>query len=464
MAYTILKEIGRGGMGCVYKGQAPDGTMVALKMMSNKMTCYPEIRDLFYSEVDTLKSMNHPLVVHIVGEPYSDDKGNLYLPMEFVEGETLEHHINQYGPLKLSDAMSLMSKILEAMQYVHNRNRIHRDIKPSNIMLRPDGRICVIDFGIAKDAHIGGTGKTVGRVIGTDGYMSPEQANGLNIDHRTDIYSLGCLFFFMLTGRHAVKKETNDYETVANILNGTMPRPSQFVPGIPESVDNAFLRAVDKNMLRRFQTASEFKEALEAAVGQPVPKITVGKLPDNDICINSEYVSRRHLVIRGLELPQTGGSVRYAIEITDNSTNGTGVDGRPLRHNSMIIDYNGTVNLPEVLLAARSECPLNWGEVISKLKGRGWLPSPFAQNSSNSSTSPGGSLDVIDNSQKVPPVPSQDESLNPLLCILCLLAPVVGFVLWGVWRDEHPKKSSQAAAWAWGGVGLNVIFFILSQL
>lgn len=438
MPYTIIEELGHGGMGCVYKAQDSSGKVVALKMMSNKVTCYPEFRKLFYSEVDTLRLMDHPSVVHIGGDPYTDNAGNYYLPMEFIEGETIEQHVNRCGAYSFDESMNLMSKILEALQYVHDRNRIHRDIKPSNIMIRPNGSICVIDFGIAKDARLGGTGQTVGQIIGTDGYMSPEQAIGLNIDLRTDIYSLGCVFYYLLTGQHAVQKGNNDYATRTNILHGSMPVPSQTNHAIPSSIDDVFLKAVDKNMTLRYQSASEFKQALEEALGSPVPRITVGSSGDNDIQINNQYVSRHHLVIRGLEFPLTG-STKYSIEITDKSTNGTGVDGRPLRNGSMVIDYDGTVNLPEVLLAARAECPLNWNEVVGKLKMRGWNPVRVVP-------SPPG------------PVP---ESLNVFLGIVCFLFPLVGWILWGVWKTEHPQKASTASTIAWVGFIINIIFTII---
>lgn len=388
MAYSIICELGHGGMGCVYKAQDPNGRIVALKMMSNKHTYQPAYRALFKSEVDTLRLMDHPSVVHIVGDPYSDPAGNLYLPMEFIEGKTIEQHVNLEGAYSLADAVSLMSKILEALQYVHDRGRIHRDIKPSNIMIRPNGTICVIDFGIAKDAKIGGTGHTIGQIIGTDGYMSPEQAKGDTIDKRTDIYSLGCVFYYMLTGQHAVQMGQNDYATVMNILHGNMPHPSQYVHSLPTAVDEVFLKSVDKDVTKRYRTASEFKDALTEICGNPIPRISVGSSGDNDIQINNQYVSRHHLVIRGLEQPLTGGDTKYFIEITDKSTNGTGVNGRPLRNSSMVIDYDGTVNLPEVLLAARAECPLNWNEVVSKLKMRGWTPGRIIKDPSSPSSPP----------------------------------------------------------------------------
>ena len=445
--YTLLEEIGHGGMGCVYKGHDNvTGNVVAIKMMSNKVTCYPEYRQLFQSEVDTLKKMNHPSVVHIVGDPYQEN-GNLYLPMEFVTGETIEQHVNKKGIFPVDEAIRIMLKVLEAIQYVHDRGKIHRDIKPSNIMLRPDGSICIIDFGIAKDARVG-TGQTVGRIIGTDGYMSPEQAKGLNIDKRTDIYALGCVFYFLLTGKHAIPKGNNDYETVCNILQSIPALPSEAVPGLPAHFDTIFLKAVDKNMTMRYQSAEEFKEAIEGINGNPTPKVTVGRLIENDISVDNPDVSRHHLIIRGIEQPVTGGGYKYLIEITDDSTNGTGINGRLLRHQATTIDYNGTANLPEVMLAGRPELALDWNKVISKLKAKGWKPFAHDGNGENNE----GDLQ-----------PSR-EKLGLFLCIISFLVPIAGWVLWGVYRNEHPRKASMAAKMAWTGFIVGLIINVISSL
>lgn len=442
MKYTLLEEIGRGGMGCVYKGVDSTGRTVALKMMSNRVTCFPEYRNLFQSEVDTLRRLNHPSVVHIVGDPYQDSAGNLILPMEFVEGETLEHYIARNGVMPPQEAARLMCKILEVMQYVHDRQKIHRDIKPSNIMLRPDGSICMIDFGIAKDAKIG-TGNTVGRIIGTDGYMSPEQADGLNIDTRTDIYSLGCVMYYMLTGKNAIQKGSNEYETINTILRFKVQPPSSVVPGIPAHIDNAVMKAMDKNMRLRYQSADEFRRALDMDTGSgPRPAtVTIGSSPDNDIVVHNEYVSRHHLVVNGVSEPGADGSMSHFLEIVDNSTNGTGVDGRPLRHASMRIEYNGTATLPQVLLAARAECPVDWNQVVHILKQRGWIPERLLP----------------------PPSPPETatEGLSPLLAILSFLIPVAGWIMWGVWRSESPAKANLAGLLGIAGFVVNLLLILI---
>lgn len=440
MPYTLLEEIGHGGMGCVYKGKDSNGRKVAIKMMSNRVTCYPEYRQLFQSEVETLKRMDHPSVVHIVGEPYGDDKGNLYLPMEYIEGQTVEQKVNTEGTIPMEEAVCLMCKILEALQYVHDRNRIHRDIKPSNIMIRPDGSICIIDFGIAKDARVG-SGNTVGRIIGTDGYMSPEQANGLNIDRRTDIYSLGCVLYYLLTGKHAISKGKNDYETICNILKNIPLLPSQTGTGVSTALDDVFAKAVDKNMTLRYQTASEFKDAIEQAIGKTSPCVTIGRLESNNIVIRHDDVSRKHLIIRGVERPMTGGEVMYQLEIIDvGSKNGTGVNGKLLRNDTYSINYEGTINLPEVFLAGKPELAINWSTVMSKLRSKGWDPQVY-------------------NHPEPPRPPIPEDSLHWFLSIVSLI-PLVGWILWGVYKDEHPQKASLAAKLGWIGFIINLIGFI----
>ena len=437
MQYTTEKEIGHGGMGCVYLGHDSNGRKVAIKMMSNKVTCYPEYRKLFQQEVDTLRMMDHPSVVHIVGQPYQDSSGNLYLPMEYVEGETLEQRVNANGPCQPQEAMAIMQKVLEAIQYVHDRRRIHRDIKPSNIMLRPNGSVCVIDFGIAKDAKIG-SGGTVGMIIGTDGYMSPEQAKGLNIDSRTDIYSLGCVLYFLLTGKHAIAKGNNDFETVCNILESTPSMPSESNPNIPPKLDAVFKKAVDKNMTKRYQTALEFKQAIESVEGKSSPKVSIGRGAGNDIVVDSLDVSRHHLTITGFEQPLTGGATKFSLEIADSSTNGTGINGRLLKHKSTTIDYNGTTNLPQVFLAGKADLAVDWGRVMGILRSKGWNPQAHKVSAPK-------------------PVVQTGESLGFWLCVASFICPLAGWILWGALRNEHPQKASTAAKVAWIGFAVGFI-------
>ena len=134
--YTLIREIGRGGMGCVYEGYSPKGKHVAVKMMSSKVTINPEFRELFQLEVAALQKMSHHDVVKIMGSAFADSEGNLYLPMEFVEGQTIEQHISKTGkPYSETEAREIFNKVLDAFSYIHAAGCIHRDIKPANILL-----------------------------------------------------------------------------------------------------------------------------------------------------------------------------------------------------------------------------------------------------------------------------------------------------------------------------------------
>lgn len=454
MTYKLLEEIGHGGMGCVYKGLDAQGCVVAIKMMSNKVTCYSEYRNLFRSEVETLKRMDNPNVVHIVGDPYGDEEGNLYLPMEYVEGKTLEQCVYENGLFSFEKTISIMCDILDAIQYVHDRGRIHRDIKPSNIMYRPDGSICIIDFGIAKDARIG-TGQTVGRIIGTDGYMSPEQANGLNIDHRTDIYSLGCVFYFLLTGKHAIAKGNNDYETVCNILKSIPSMPSESVPGVPQEIDNVFVKAVNKNMTLRYQSANEFREALQTVIGISCPKVQIGRSSGNDIIINNIDVSRKHLIITCKEnrLKEI-----ECIEITDISTNGTGVNGRFLHHNSITIPFSNEKNLPEVLLAGKPNLLVDWNEVISILRSRKHVTeNDIKVNYDNPCSGNNITSSDISNTTN-----NSGIILKWFLIVLSFLIPLLGLIICIIYhfKDNSKDKEKVIAKATISGFIVNYILYL----
>ena len=150
--YTIIREIGKGGMGCVYESLDPYNNKVALKMMSAQAASQPDYREMFDQEVKSLRKLSHPSIVKIIGDPFSDSSGNLFLPMEFVEGQTISQIVQSNGAFDEGEALAIFTKLLDVFSYIHSMSCIHRDVKPSNVMIRPDGSVCVIDFGIAKDS------------------------------------------------------------------------------------------------------------------------------------------------------------------------------------------------------------------------------------------------------------------------------------------------------------------------
>ena len=434
--YQIVREVGKGGMGRVYAAKGPSGERVALKMMSAKAASHPDYREMFEHEVKALKKLSHPSIVKILGEPYSDEGGNLFLPMEYVDGKNLAQIVAEKGRFTEEETLRVFTELLDVFSYIHDRACIHRDVKPSNIMIRDNGSVCVIDFGIAKDSKTS-TGKTIGRIVGTDGYMSPEQANGYNIDMRTDIYSLGCLLHFMLTGLHAIPKKSNDYETVCAILESSFPRVSDTGVQVSDRTQNAILRAVDKNMTKRFQTAIEFKDALLGYSSSEAYKVSVGRA-NCDVTMVGEYVSGHHLDI----ICETSGDEIIKIKVLDHSTNGTGMNGRKLHHDSYTFMVNQSINgllnnssqLPDVLIAGLPNYNLDWTAVLRVVQERvGSYPPP------------------------PPPPQVTTEKLSWIIGILCFLSPIVGWVLGAVWKKEHPQKAQKANKLALYGFIFNII-------
>jgi serine/threonine-protein kinase len=254
---------------------------------------------------------------------------------------------------------------------------VHRDIKPSNIIVKPDGRICLIDFGIVKDMKHS-TGQTMTQIIGTDGYMSPEQAAPATIDYRSDIYSLGCLLYYMLVGNHAIQKQSNDYATKMTILKSAFPKAQHFNPNLSDHIQQILDKATDKNMLRRFQSCREFE--LEISGGGTVVNgydtnniVSVGRQNCDVIVYDpTEKVSRHHLDIIEIQCPPEENVDTVSFLIRDRSTNGTTISFRfgnyvnseKIHSTETMIDVNAdeyTPHYPKILLADKVE--LNWSDV-----------------------------------------------------------------------------------------------------
>jgi serine/threonine-protein kinase len=324
-----------------------------------------DLRARFHQEVKISSQMEHPSIVKMYAS--FEEKGNLYLVMEYIEGETIEQYVRRRGFIEEGEAIRLLCEILSALGYAHQKGFVHRDIKPSNIMIRSNGSVCLLDFGIAKDMN--SNGLTIGQAtIGTDGYMSPEQAGGYNIDHRSDIYSLGCVFFYMLTGRHAIEKKLNDHETRIAIIQNDFPQAADYNPNISANTQNALNRATHKNMMQRFQSCREFELELNnkrTMIMNNNNSISVGR-GDCDIIIPNPKVSQHHADIR---IDVQSGYTRYLFR--DRSTNGTVIDGRQI-HNGEIEIYPHTH--PVILLAGIAELKWKTIEEIFQKKGNSVNP------------------------------------------------------------------------------------------
>ena len=269
--YRIVREIGAGGMGVVY--QAEDTTLgrqVALKILPPELAADDDRRQRFAREARAVAALSHPNIVTV--HSVEESGGIHFITMELVKGKTLAELLPRQG-FALGRFFEIAIPLVDAVSAAHQQGIAHRDLKPANVMIGDDGRIKVLDFGLAKgmDGEPGRAGEVptqsatrAGHTVGTPAYMSPEQAQGERVDTRSDIFSLGIVFYEMLTGRRPF--DGGNPASVISAILRDKPRPvSELQPTVPRALARLVDRCLLKNPLDRFQSAIDLRHSLEEA-------------------------------------------------------------------------------------------------------------------------------------------------------------------------------------------------------
>ncbi len=270
--YAIEGEIGRGGMGIVYRARDERlGKVVAVKVLLNPSSLTVENRKRFRQEARSAAILNHPSIVAVYD--YDEDLGNPFVVCEYVEGQTLDKTIAA-GPLSEDRIADIGGQVAAGLAYAHERGILHRDIKPQNIIVSTEGRTKILDFGLAKKMRpdmVGPDDETLdqelvstvaGTILGTVQYMSPEQVGGETLDGRTDVFSLGAVLYEMATGRNPFLGKSLT-STVGRIMSSDPPQLDADSYGISNELKEVILRALQKKREDRYQSAALLREDLE---------------------------------------------------------------------------------------------------------------------------------------------------------------------------------------------------------
>ena len=336
--YQIIDTIGEGGMAVVYKAtDLQTGETVALKMLKDNISDNTQALRRFINESKAVAMMDHANIVKI--HDVSVKTEHKFIVMEYIKGITLRDYMDKKIKLSWQEASAFIVQILQALDHAHKRLVIHRDIKPQNIMIMEGGFIKVADFGIAKLPNAE-TVTMIDHAVGTIYYISPEQARGKKIDPRSDLYSLGVMFYEMLTGELPFMSETS-YAIMTKHINEAPVPPRQKVPQIPVGIEQIILCAMEKDPARRYQNASQMLRHIYRI--QQNPATVFQKQSSQPKTTNADLVTKK--------ASENSNSDQYVIKQRQTATSSA------IAHKPVKPTYNGNTRPQNSQTNARKPAP-----------------------------------------------------------------------------------------------------------
>jgi tetratricopeptide (TPR) repeat protein len=259
--YQIVGKIGQGAMGEVFKAHDPLlNRLIAVKTISGSAGAESDARKRFLREAQSAARLNHPNIITVFD--LGEEHGRIYMAMELLEGTDLRELINSHSVVDVTQKLDFMEQVCDGLAYAHAKQVVHRDLKPANIHVQPSGQVKIMDFGLAR---LGASEMTAtGTVMGTPNYMSPEQVRGEKADARSDIFSLGAVFYELLAARKAFDSDSI-HAVLFQVLDHDPEPVRTFAPDVPEILVEVVHRALEKDVIRRFQDAGQMRDALRIA-------------------------------------------------------------------------------------------------------------------------------------------------------------------------------------------------------
>jgi len=369
-SYQIVAPLGEGGMAAVYKAFQPSmDRYVALKILPRQFASEELFIARFEQEAKVVAQLQHPHILPVFD--YDQAEGYTYIVMPFLQSGNLTDLLTGQ-PLPLDQINKVISQIGDALDYAHSQGLVHRDIKPSNVMLDERGNCLLTDFGITKIVESSSKLTVTGSILGTPAYMSPEQGMDQELDGRSDIYSLGIMFYEMATGRVPFQAET-PIAVVVKHMNDPLPPPRQVNPGLPESIKRVILKALSKEAQDRYATAGDMVQALQSAINELDPP----EMSSMDATVPEAVVTRpqQETFIRKTNLPRkiilTTVIIAFALIVGAALVFSIG-GGRSKSSYDNFNDpkYNGTINsdLWQPVVNAPSSIEQQDGKVILSLE------------------------------------------------------------------------------------------------